>query len=162
MDEIINNILNKPLYSFSSVYGYLFSFQIGNPSLEIEDRKNIKKTIEKYYHDYKYYEQEYYYLKIIGEYTILTHCFWKIMYKNKIICDIDTYDHDETERFYSLYVSGQKIYRLSIKEKYIEVELTNKFILRFYKKEENQYFFITDNSKDIIYSLFDNVVEYKK
>jgi hypothetical protein len=49
MNEIIDNILNNPLHSFSSVYGYLFSFEIGNPHLEIMNKKNIKQTIEKYY-----------------------------------------------------------------------------------------------------------------
>jgi hypothetical protein len=160
MDEIIDKILNKHLHSFSSIYGYLFSFEIGDPSLEITNKKNIRKTLEEYYHNYEYYEQEYYYVRIIGEYTIRTCCFWKIMYRNKMICNINTYDHEETERFYNLYVSGQKINKLTKKENYIEIELTNKFILRFYnKKNEHEYFFIIDNSKGIIYSLFDNVIE---
>jgi hypothetical protein len=157
MELILNKIINKPMYLFKSIYGYLFDIQIGNPLLNITKEKNIEKIFNKKNRSFIYYNQEYFRTKILGEFTLNINAPWDILYNGNIIIDVDQYEHSETENIFNLYLNGHTILNIIDNEKDVELRISNKFIIKYYKNVEKGYYFnIRDNKTNKYFSIMNN------
>jgi hypothetical protein len=153
MQDIIKRIINKPMHSFSSIYGYLLDIQIGEPILNIRNNKDIKNKLKEL--DYEYYAQEYYYIKIVGEFTLDINSPWDILYNNEIIFNADQYDHSKTNYLLGLYLAGHKIIDIININNHIDLKISNNFIMRYYDdRAKNYYFNIHDNINNKWYVLW--------